>query len=405
MSGSRGMTGDDRRSLSAQARSLVDGIRGLIGRVRPRRNRGASAGELLEALQDVASAVSSTLSVEEVLDTVVSRTKLLTGTDKAVIMLTSEQSETLDPDTLTVRGRRDTHAESWWIERVREVAPLVMRDGRIHLEEDSERHAWLLCTALTIKDRSIGVLCAINDADAPFSEQQVEAVRIVSAFAAAAVENARLSEEHRYVLLASERDRIAREMHDGIAQSLFSISLGLEVCRKTIYREPAVVDQRLSDLQDELNASMAELRRVIYDLRPAKLTEHGLPASIEQWIAEATAGREVRGALIVRGESRYLPGATEACLYRVAKEAVSNVVRHADASSFEVCLDYRSRAVVLYVGDNGDGFDVDSTQAAAEENGSLGLHSIRHRVRAEGGTFSVKSVIGQGTEVRVEIPL
>ena len=404
MSGSRDTAGNDPRPRSAWLGSVAAGTRNLIARVRPGR-RTASASELLDALQDVASAVSSTLSVEEVLETVVSRAKLLSGTDKAVLMLTSEQSETLDAETLTVRGRRDTHAQEWWIERVRELAPAVMHGSGVHLEEVPDRNAWLLCTALKIKDRPIGVLCAINDARAPFTDQEIEAVRIVSAFAAAAVENARLAEEHRYVLLSSERDRIAREMHDGIAQSLFSISLGLEVCRKTLYRDPAVVAQRLEGLQDELNASMGELRRVIYDLRPAKLAEHGLAASIEHWITEATTGREVKGALVVRGESRYLQGATEACLYRVAKEAVSNVVRHADAASFEVCLDYRSRAVVLYVGDDGNGFDVESTRAAAEERGSMGLHSIQHRVRAEGGTFSVKSVIGQGTEVRVEIPL
>jgi signal transduction histidine kinase len=94
-----------------------------------------------------------------------------------------------------------------------------------------------VCIALKIKERPIGVLCAINDETLTLhrAATRIAADRLGS-FAAAAVENARLGEEHRYVLLASERDRIAREMHDGIAQSLFSISLGLEVCKKQALR-------------------------------------------------------------------------------------------------------------------------------------------------------------------------
>lgn len=407
MSGSRELAWQAWMTRLFPADSLVARIRDRLFRARRAASVSASGGELLEALNDVASAVSSTLSVEEVLDTVVDRAKLLSGTDKTVLMLTSDHSEGLDPDTLTVRGRRDTHAESWWLERVRALAPGVLNAGVPQIEQVEERGAWLVCAPIRIRDRAIGVLCAINDRQSPFTGPQVEALRIVSSFAAAAIENARLAEEHRYVLLASERDRIAREMHDGISQSLFSISIGLEVCRKQVHRDPATVSTRLDELQEELGASMVELRRVIYDLRPARLTEQGLPASIGQWIGEVTAGRGIRGNLVVRGDAKLLSGATEACLYRVAKEAVSNVVRHSQAASFEVCLDYRSESVVLLVADDGHGFDVDAARTAAVSEGSdsLGLHSIGHRVRAEGGSVTVRSVLGEGTQVRVEIPV
>ena len=95
-------------------------------------------------------------------------------------------------------------------------------------------------------------------------------------------------------------------------------------------RDPAGVAQRLDDLQSQLNTSMTELRRFIYDLRPVKLTELGLPGAIDYWISEVTMGRPVRGKLVVDGERRRcMSPSEEACLYRVAKESVSNVVKHA----------------------------------------------------------------------------
>ncbi len=358
--------------------------------------------ELLASLNDVASAVSSTLSVDEVLNTIVDRAKRVTSTQKAVLLLTTDHSDTLDFDTLTVRGSRDELPEEWWAGKIRDMASEVLHNGRTYLDHDKRQHALMLCAPIKVR---IGLLCAINDEDRPFTGHQVEYLAILSSFAAAAVENARLAEENSYVLLASERDRIAREMHDGIAQSLFSISLGLEVCKKQVFRDPQTVAERLEELQDELNVSMVELRRVIYDLRPAKLQELGLAASVEHWVKEATNGRDVEGEVIVRGEPRFLTGALEACLYRVAKETVSNIVRHADASHFEVLLDYKDRSVILFVSDDGRGFDVDQVLARRETDGSIGLHSITHRVRGEGGVVDIRSEPGKGTQVRVEIPL
>jgi signal transduction histidine kinase len=362
--------------------------------------------QLLNSLNDVAAAVSSTLSVDEVLKTIVERAKLVTNTDKAVLLLTSEHSETLDFETLNVRGARAEHPEDWWSPRLQAMASEVLHNGRTYLDHDANRGAWLLCAPIKIRERPIGLLCAINDEARPFSEYETEYLAILSSFAASAVVNARLAEQNRYVLLASERDRIAREMHDGIAQSLFSISLGLEVCKKQALRgEFGNTAVRLEELQDELNASMVELRRVIYDLRPAKLKDLGLVEAIDHWLKEATNGRDIKGRITVTGEQRLLSGASEACLYRVAKEATANIIKHAHAGSFHVEIDYGQFTVTLTVSDDGGGFDVDQARNDSLNNGSLGLHSISERVRAEGGELQIHSAPGQGTRVRVELPL
>lgn len=361
--------------------------------------------QLLNSLNDVASAVSSTLSVDEVLKTIVERAKRVTNTDKAVLLLTTEHGETLDFDTLNVRGARAEHPEDWWSPRLQAMASEILHNGRTYLDHDEARGAWLLCAPIKIKEQPIGLLCAINNEARPFTEHETEYLAILSSFAAAAVVNARLSEQHHYVLLASERDRIAREMHDGIAQSLFSISLGLELCKKQAQSgDVSCMTDRLEELQDELNSSMDELRRVIYDLRPAKLKDLGLIEAINHWVREATSGRDIKGRLTVSGEQVLLSGAAEACLYRVAKEAVSNVVKHARAGSFEVTLEYRPSAVVLTIVDDGIGFDVDAARRDALVNGSLGLHSIGERVRIESGDLRISSELAKGSTVRVELP-
>lgn len=362
--------------------------------------------QLLKSLNDVAAAVSSTLSVDEVLRTIVERAKRVTNTDKAVLLLTSEHGESLDFETLNVRGAIAEHPEDWWSPRLQSIASEVLHNGRTYLDHDQRQGAWMLCAPIKIHERPIGLLCAINDESRPFTEYETEYLAILSSFAASAVINARLAEQNRYVLLASERDRIAREMHDGIAQSLFSISLGLEVCKKqTLRGEHGNIAERLEELQDELNSSMMELRRVIYDLRPAKLKELGLTEAVEHWLKEATNGRDIEGRLVVTGEQRLLSGASEACLYRVAKEATSNIIKHARARSFEVDIDYRPFAVVLTVTDDGAGFDVDEARDESVYIGSVGLHSIAERVRAEGGELQISSQSGRGTTVKVELPL
>jgi len=372
-------------------------VRTLMG------GRQSSQAELIRTLNEVADAVSSAMSVEDVLDTIVERAKVIADTEKALLVLTEEHSERLDLETVVVRGRRDQHSQDWWGRRLDILSEAVFSTAQPLVEAHPEHHAVLLASPLLVKDRPIGMLCAINSTDRPFSHEHIDFAQILSAFAAAAIENARLAEQSRYVLLASERDRIAREMHDGVVQSLFSISLGLELCKKQIHRDPAGVAERLDDLQAHLNTSMTELRRFIYDLRPMKLTELGLVDAIEYWITEITQGRPVRGKLVVVGTMPRLDPAEEACFYRVAKEAVSNIVRHAGASSFEVRIENAEPVVRMTISDNGNGFDAGLVMDGGTRG--LGLRSISDRVARDGGNLDIASAAGRGTVLVVELPV
>lgn len=367
------------------------------------RSRRRSKNDLIAALNDVASAVSSKTSVEDVLETIVERAKLITNTDKAALILTVEHSAALDEETLVVKGSRGEHPEEWWYGQLRESAPDLFASGEIYLDQSNDNDAWLMIAPIRIQERPVGLLAAINSKDRKFTADQQDFLAILGAFAASAIENARLAEQTKYVLLASERNRIAREMHDGISQSLFSVALGLEVCKKMIVRDPRAVGERLDDLQRMVDVSRSELRRFIYDLRPVKLQELGLLGAIEYWVQEVTSSETARGEIVVLGDRRALSPATEACLYRVAKEAVSNVVKHAGAERFVVQVEYDPDFVRLAIIDDGDGFDPGRKVSGDPESG-IGLKSIEERIRREGGELRVTSEIGRGSRIDVRIP-
>jgi signal transduction histidine kinase len=387
-------------SLRSRLRSMFGVATSAVARQRDR----TEMLKLVDAFSQVASAVTSQQSVDEVLRTVVDEAKRVSDTDKVVLAFadSSAQDRVLEP-TVVVRGSRSQYPEEWWRSQIDSVAATVLATAQPRLINTPD--AWLLCVPVMMKDKAIGVLTAINPHDRPFSEDKADLFRVLGAFAGTTIENARLIEHSRYALLASERDRISREMHDGLSQSLFSISLGIEVCRKRVFRDPAWVDQRLGELQDELSSGRAELRRYIYDLRPVRLRELGLPGAIEVWARELTGTAGPRTSVVISGTQRTLPSPVESCLYRVAREAVTNAVKHANADTVTVALVYAADGVGLMVRDDGTGFDVRVAVARADRGDTVGLRSMQDLVRGEGGTLRVEGGAAGGTTIDVWIPL
>ena len=193
-------------------------------------------------------------------------------------------------------------------------------------------------------------------------------------------------------------------MHDGISQTLFSISLGMELCKKQVRKDVPGALRTLGDLQQQLTGSAAELRRLIYDLRPMKLKELGLVGSVQTWVREATRGTDVKGSAEVIGKACNLEPAQEACLYQVAKEAVSNAVRHSGGNRVFVRIEYRDNSVALSISDDGDGFAA-GWKAPSIIGTGAGLRNMRERMAAAGGSLTVNSTPGEGSVVRAEIPI
>ncbi len=388
---------------AAQAETVPDAVpsrRPLTDLVLRRRH---SRERLITSLNEVAEAISSTKSIEQVLQTVVDEAKRLVDANKIVLCLLSDDGDELrvDEGCLFVRGRRDQYPETWWSAEVREASAAAMaRRAPVTLRAD---HARLLTVPVMIKGHGIGVLTAINGSSRRFSSDQVALMAVLGAFAGTATENARLHDRSENSLLAEERGRIAKEMHDGLSQSLFSVTLELDVCRKRVRDHPADVVTRLDHAQAVLVRSLTELRRYIYDLRPINLDKLGLVGAIglrAREIAEA-GGLSLR--VYADGQERSLRPGVEACLYRVAQEAVSNIVKHARATRAVLVVTYRPGSAGLCITDDGCGFDVAKALRGVDREESIGLRSMRERARAEGGTLGVHSD-AEGTVVKVEIP-
>lgn len=361
---------------------------------------------LFECIEQVAAAVCSRPSPEDVLAAVVDQAKGIARTDKAALCLVDGRRgrRQLDERGIVVRGSRSEYPESWWLAQVRASAPDVFDSGRPQQRFDRTEGAWLLCVPVKAKDKPVGVLVAINPAGRRFAKEEVASLTVVSAFASVVVENARLAAAEQHNVLAEERKRIAKEMHDGLAQRLFTAALGLEFCRKRLADDPEGVAARLNELQVTVQEGLGELRQYIFDLRPPALDRLGLAGAIRHHMEELLGPEGIRQELRVEGSARVLSPTAETCVYRVAQELVANAARHSGAPAVRVVLRVDGDHVALEVRDRGAGFDVEAVLDNAEDQGSLGLKGIAERVEAVGGTLDVSSVVGRGTTVRVVVP-
>jgi signal transduction histidine kinase len=199
-----------------------------------------------------------------------------------------------------------------------------------------------------------------------------------------------------------ERRTISRELHDEVGQVLGAIKVEAELAGRTIDAQ-GNARQALSEIQSLTDSAMATVRDLSQLLRPAVLDDLGLGAAIE-WLLRGVERRSrLAVALTQRGRVERLVPETETAAFRIVQEALSNVVRHADASRCDVVLDYRPGSLVMSIKDDGRGFDSSVVQAPGERR-SLGLIGIRERVADCGGTIAIDSAPGRGTTLLVELP-
>ena len=201
-----------------------------------------------------------------------------------------------------------------------------------------------------------------------------------------------------------ERGRIARELHDETAQSLASLLMGLGALQEARTVKAARAQAR--DLQQVATHALAEVRRLAWGLRPSVLDDLGLATALARYAADfgRTRGITVRVETSGLDDGRLAP-AVETALYRIMQEALSNVARHAAATTVSVWLRRRQDAVVLIVDDDGCGFDSEQPPGPATAARGLGIHTMRERAAVLKGTFTIDSAPGRGTRLEVEIPL
>jgi signal transduction histidine kinase len=204
----------------------------------------------------------------------------------------------------------------------------------------------------------------------------------------------------------TERGRISRELHDRLGQGLTALSLGLQVVRKQSALTPTV-QAGLTHVEQLARGLMRDIHRLAWELRPTALDDLGLDLALERYASEWSASTSVPVDFHCQGTNgRRLPLEVETVLYRVAQEALTNVLRHAQARRVSVLLERRGEeAVALIIEDNGCGFDAEALMKTPDSPGKLGLLGMQERVKLLGGSFELESSPGAGTTLFVRLAL
>jgi PAS domain S-box-containing protein len=264
--------------------------------------------------------------------------------------------------------------------------------------------AWLgdsrswLGAPMIIKDRVIGMLLLEHGETDHFTSRHAGLAMAMANQAAVAIENVRLYDEAQRTAALEERQRLARDLHDSVAQALYAIILNTMAAAEMLESETEPISTTLQHVLWQAQTALNETRALIFELRPELLQKEGLIAALQEHVASVQAGSRIEVVMSLCGEPD-LPLVVKEALYRIVQQALQNVVEHAQASRAEIRLDCADRDIVLEVYDNGVGFD----QSAVSPQ-SLGLTSIRERVTHLGGTMQIDSSPGTGTTIRLSIP-
>lgn len=266
---------------------------------------------------------------------------------------------------------------------------------------------------------TLGVLSVAFDASHPFDEHNLRLLSAIGRQMGVALENARLWEELRQKeqlrseLLARslsaqerERQRIARELHDATGQSLNALLFGLKTAEAALNSDPRQARSIIERLKSSVSDTVRELQEIIYDLRPSLLDDLGLLPAL-RWYAETRLEENgIRVAWHVAGAERRLPSDVETALFRIAQEAITNIVKYAHAQHVLIEFSFEARQVALQISDDGQGFDLEGVLAQRLQSGrGLGLLGMRERAELLGGRFEVRSEAGKGTRVSVRLPI
>lgn len=263
----------------------------------------------------------------------------------------------------------------------------------------------LLAVPFVSRDRVLGMAMVTAYQDFhQFSPDTVELADGIANSVAMAIENARLYERTHDLAVMEERNRLAREIHDTIAQGLTGIVLQLEAADYLMEGNPDRARMRIHKATELARSSLQEARRSVWNLRPTPLEEKRLADAMRQEIDLLVQEAGLRATFEVSGDPAGLSGETENGLYRIVQEALNNVRKHARASEIQLILCIHENEIEIRIRDDGVGFDPEASRPAGA-GGGFGLLGLQERARLLGGSAQVKSSPGIGTLVEVRVPI
>jgi len=406
--------------------ALADSFNTMVGQLREsERNLERQVEERtreLTALLEVSRAVASTLDTRGVLAAILDQLSAVTEhTGAAILLVRDDAFEIVEAKSITgsraeigARIRFDAapllsaemrQGETVIIDDIRADAPMaasyraaISSIGVLDQPPFNVIRSWM-AVPLALKDRVLGMLTISWTEPEYFTQDHARLARAFADQAALAIENAQLFERAGQVAAIEERQRLARELHDSVSQALYGIALGARTAKTQLEREPTKAAEPVDYILSLAEAGLAEMRSLIFELRPESLANEGLVAALDKQVAACRARYGIAIDADI-GEEPEAPLETKEALYRIAQEALHNVVKHARATHVTLSLVREDSTLTLRIADNGAGFDPGGDFA-----GHLGLKSMRERAALLGGTLEIASGAGEGTSIIATLPV
>jgi PAS domain S-box-containing protein len=382
--------------------------------------REAARRQVAESLSDILAALNSARTLDEAFEGIVAQASRLLATDAvALFRLDDEQlvlqsARGMEPDApiglaIPIGGGAVGRAAATRGPAAFPDTSLLLADIEADAMRPDQKAAWrgllaryasVLAVPLLSDDTVRGGLVLCYRSSRSFSSEDVALAAAFGRQAALAMENRRVYEQAQLAAALEERQRLARELHDSVTQSLFSMTLLAEAGRRLAARDPGPAAGHLERLGALAHGALGEMRLLVYELRPAVLEREGLVGALQQRLDAVERRSGITARLVVRALPA-LPGDVEGALFGIAQEALNNALKHAAASAVTVRLTRVVGRITLSVEDDGGGFDA----RAAARSGGLGLVGMRERADRAGGTLRIRTGAGTGTRVTATLPL
>lgn len=389
---------EDSSELGVLARSfdsMADALQSAQDRLEA---RVASRTAELRALLELSNTVAVTVDLQPQLAAVLARLVETTGAVAAEVLelepdgrlLSAASYGDVPERSLSLDGTASGETDAADTDRdtlgASSIAPSAVIDGDA------------LALPLRARDEVVGVLHAYSARASGWDEESLRLAVGLAAQAAVAIENARLYERAREQAADEERRHLARELHDSVSQAIYAVVLTSHAVRKRLVEDPAGSTEALDSVIELAEGALAEMRALIFELRPEALADVGLVGALERQLD----GLELRHAVVTQrrlSDEPEIAFAAKQVLLRVVQEALHNIAKHAHASTVSVTLEQEDDELVITVVDDGIGFDATRTYP-----GHLGLTSMHERVGELGGRLNVTSRPGEGTTVSLRLP-
>lgn len=360
----------------------------------------------IEALYQADQELYKHLELDDVLQTLVDVAVDILKIDKSVLLIWNEDKTYLYPKT--ARGFRPETLERMifppqqgLIGKVaHEAVPAVVKDTTSDTRVDwnityPERIRSFMYVPIIVDDQVFGIFNVSYTEPNAFDDEDLRLVLALAQRGASAIKNAYLYSQAQQAAMLEERQRLARELHDAVTQTLFSAGIIADILPRLWQKDPDEALRRISELRELTRGALAEMRTLLLELRPTALSETSLSELLHQ-LGEATVGRTRIPVNVSVEESCEIPPLVKVAFYRIAQEALNNISKHANASYVDVNMSCSPEDVSLTVRDNGRGFD---TQKLLPDN--MGIKIMKERAEAVAAKLSLRSQVGTGTEISV----